>query len=78
MHTDWHVTKIDPPVLVKEEQYNQSFNNFDGTSPIVFDFDHTVQVTTSEDYTQTEGFDISVNVDIPVSLIVMDLMISWR
>jgi hypothetical protein len=72
---DWHVIMTNPPDIVKVEDYNQSFQNFDGQDPIEFTFEHNVQVTTSDDYTQTRGFDVGVNADIPVSLLVM---VNWR
>ena len=53
--TDWHPIQTDPHVIAKEENYNQALRNFDGDTPL--DFNFTVQHTTSEDYTQTQRFE---------------------
>ena len=70
LNSDCHAIFKNPPdiVKVKVEDYSQSFNNFNGTTPIEFTFDHNVQVTTAEDYTQpeTRRFEVSVNANIPV------------
>lgn len=68
LNSGCHAIFKNPPdiVKVKVEDYSQSFNNFNGTTPIEFTFDHNVQVTTAEDYTQTRRFEVSVNANIPV------------
>ena len=63
-----------PPEIVKVENYIKSFDNSKGDAPIEFTFNHPVQVTTADDYTQTQRFDVSVNANIPVSLVVM---VNW-
>ena len=57
------------------EDYSQPFNNLNGTAPIEVTFDHTVPVTNIEDYAQVTGFVVSVNDDIPVSLV---FVVNWR
>ena len=69
MKSDWHPIKENPAEIVKVENYNQSFDNSNGDAPIEFTFNHSVQVTTAEDYTQTQRFEVSVNANIPVSLV---------
>jgi hypothetical protein len=76
LKSDWHVIRKDPPQIVKEDNYNQSFNNFEGDDPITFSSFHSVQCTTAEYYTQTQRFEISANANIPVSLVVT--MVNWR
>jgi hypothetical protein len=71
LKSDWRAIGTDPPDTVKEEEYNESFANFDGDSPLTVTFEHTVEIITAEDYTQTQRFEVSVNANIPVSLVVM-------
>jgi hypothetical protein len=76
LKSDWHVIRKDLSQIVKEDYYNQSFDNFEGDHPITFNFSHSVQCTTAEYYSQKQRFNISANADIPVSLVVT--MVNWR
>jgi hypothetical protein len=64
-----------PPEIIKEEDNDQSFQNFDGDVLLDITYYQKVLITTAEDYTQTQGFDITTNANIPVSLAINFMMI---
>jgi hypothetical protein len=65
--TDWTTTAVSPPTPGPSHDYSQEFDNFDGTDDLTVQFDADVSVTTATDYTLTQSFDVSVNLNIPVS-----------
>lgn len=55
-----------PPHTVKKEKHEQLFPNYDGDGPLETTYDHVVNVTSGNEYTQTKVFDVSVNENILV------------
>jgi hypothetical protein len=71
LKTDWIMVQKNPPKIIKEDNNDQSFQNFDGDVPLDITFYQKVLITTGEDYTQTQGFDITTNANIPVSIAII-------
>ncbi|KIO32009.1 hypothetical protein M407DRAFT_4728 [Tulasnella calospora MUT 4182] len=68
LKSDWDFVAERPPVVVKEEHYDENFSNFDNGETTQFQFNNSVSITTGNDYTQTQSFDVSVNANIPLGL----------
>jgi hypothetical protein len=61
---DWTAVEEHPPKPVKQNVYDQSFENFGGDKPMDFNFNNTTTVTTGTDYSLVKSFDIGVNASI--------------
>ncbi|KIO17889.1 hypothetical protein M407DRAFT_32424 [Tulasnella calospora MUT 4182] len=68
LKSDWNFVAERPPVVIKEERYDENFSNFDNGATTQFQFTNSVAITTGNDYTQTQSFDVSVNASVPLGL----------
>jgi hypothetical protein len=71
LKADWNLIHKNPPKIIKQEDHDQLFQNFDGDVPMEVDYYDKVLITTVDDYTQTQGFNVSVNANIPVSAVIV-------